>query len=209
MNCFNNCRSRYVVRHSHANLFRLTTIMCLMTAVMSAFLDNVTTIMLLAPLAIELTHALKVDPVPLLVAITLFSNVGGAATLIGDPPNIIIGTALSDEIGFVDFLTNMLPAIVLMFVPCLYFLRWQYGDHLRGNLEHFTHAMKVAESYEIKSWILLKQCLIVLLAVIVAFITHSVHEVNPAWIVPWVTRICLETSFVHAVEIGLLHNQLL
>nr|AOW69307.1 pink-eyed dilution-like 1 [Stephanoeca diplocostata] len=192
--------TKYVVRYSRANLFRLTTIMCLMTAVMSAFLDNVTTIMLLAPLTIELTHALKVDPVPLLVAITLFSNVGGAATLIGDPPNIIVGTALSDTIGFVDFLTNMMPAIVIMFVPCLYFIRWQYGDQLRGDLVHFKHAIKVAESYEIKSWILLKQCLIVLLAVIVAFVTHSVHEVNPAWIAVMGAVALMIASEPHNIE---------
>lgn len=102
--------------------------------------------------------------------------------MIGDPPNIIVGTALADEIGFVDFLTNMAPGIVLMFVPCLIFLRWQYGDKLKGELKDFQHALNVAKDYKIKHWGLLKQCIVCLFAVILCFTTHSVHEVNPAWI---------------------------
>jgi Na+/H+ antiporter NhaD/arsenite permease-like protein len=70
--------------------------------------------------------------VPLLIAETLYSNLGGAATLIGDPPNIIVGSAFSSEVSFLDFLGNMLPGVALMFTPMLFFLRWQQVHHLHS-----------------------------------------------------------------------------
>lgn len=95
-----------VLPYSKQSTFRLVIILCVLTGVLSAFLDNVTTMILLAPITIEMTQALQIDPKPFLIAETLFSNVGGAATQIGDPPNIIIGSSFP-EISFVDFLANM------------------------------------------------------------------------------------------------------
>lgn len=174
--------TKHVVKIAGRSLFKLTALLCIFTAIMSAFLDNVTTIMLLAPVTIELCAALQIDPVPLLIAETLFSNIGGTATLIGDPPNIIVGSALSYEIGFVDFLANMLPAVCIMFFPLLALLKWQYGDKLSMDLVHQPEAVKESAKHTITDMLLLKQTLTVLFAVIFCFMTHSVHEINPAWI---------------------------
>jgi Na+/H+ antiporter NhaD/arsenite permease-like protein len=172
----------YVVDLSKGSLFRLAVVMSVLTAVMSAFLDNVTTMILLVPITIELCSALKIDPIPLLITETFFSNVGGSSTLIGDPPNIIVGSAFSSEVSFVDFLGNMLPGIAFMFIPSLYFLKWQYGDAMSGPLIHFKDAQKVAAKFKIKDWPLLRRSGVVLLVVLIAFVTHSVHHVNPAWV---------------------------
>nr|AOW69302.1 pink-eyed dilution-like 1 [Savillea parva] len=169
-----------VLPFSKGSTFRLVIILCVLTGILSAFLDNVTTMILLAPITIEMMQALQLDPVPFLIAETLFSNVGGAATQIGDPPNIIIGSAYP-EISFVDFLSNMLPGIVLMYAPLLVFLRWQYKTELTGRLVHFNDGLEVARQYVITDWPLLQKTLVVLSFVLLTFVTHSVHHVNPAW----------------------------
>ena len=86
---------------SKGSFRRLLVLLCLLTAVASAFLDNVTTMLLLAPVTIDMCNILSVDPRPYLISEVILSNIGGAATLIGDPPNIIIGSSF-DEVGFVD-----------------------------------------------------------------------------------------------------------
>ena len=223
-----------LVKVSNGDKFRLTVILCTLTAVLSALLDNVTTMILLAPVTIEvrrsvnlhlvlrlhhacvyvflrvgiticddndgclrvlmpvspcsrstwfaqMAHALKVDPVPLLVAQTLFSNIGGTATLIGDPPNIIVGSAFSGEITFVDFLAHMLPGVVVMFVPCMLFLKVLFGEGLSGKLDHFQEALTLCGSYKIKNQKTLNQSAIVLAGVLLLFITHGVHHIDPSW----------------------------
>ena len=84
-------------KRSGGDVWTLTVILCLVTAVLSAFLDNVTTMLLLTPVTIQLARVLDLRPIPLLIAEVLFSNIGGAATMIGDPPNIMIGSALSPD----------------------------------------------------------------------------------------------------------------
>jgi len=76
---------------------KLTTLLCAATGVASAFLDNVTTMLLLAPVTIELCKVVDVNPVPILISEVMFSNIGGTSTMIGDPPNIIIGNMLSKD----------------------------------------------------------------------------------------------------------------
>ena len=84
-------------KKSEGSIWSLVVILCVVTAVLSAFLDNVTTILLLTPVTIQLAKVLDLQPVPLLIAEVLFSNIGGAATMIGDPPNIMIGSGLSES----------------------------------------------------------------------------------------------------------------
>nr|AOW69285.1 pink-eyed dilution-like 1 [Didymoeca costata] len=171
-----------VVKWSHGNLFRLAVILCSMTAVLSAFLDNVTTMILIAPVTIELAHALKIEPIALLVSETLFSNIGGAATLIGDPPNIIVGSAFSDEIQFLDFIANLGPAIVFMAPFCMMYLKWAYGTRISGNLDNFNEAMICCSKFKIRNKRLLRKSSIILFFVLIGFATHSAHHINPAWI---------------------------
>lgn len=176
-----NVATAMVVRASHGDLGRLTTILCILTGVLSAFLDNVTTMLLIAPITIELAHVLQIEAVPLLTALTIFSNIGGAATMIGDPPNLIVGSALS-EIGFADFLAAMLPAVVLMFMPCMWFLKYEYKGKLSGRLPHFQRALEVVKDYKIRDSALLTQTAAVLLTVILCLLLHDYHHVDHSWL---------------------------
>ena len=113
---------------SGGSIWRLTFILCVITAVFSALLDNVTTILLIVPVTIQICKVLDLEPVPLIIAEVMFSNIGGAATQIGDPPNIIIGAQLSNQslsgtileaesIGFIDFIIHVAPAVLIAMVP--------------------------------------------------------------------------------------------
>jgi Na+/H+ antiporter NhaD/arsenite permease-like protein len=101
------------VKWARGEPYRLLLILSVVTALLSAFLDNVTTVVLLAPVTLYIANVLRVSPLPFLISEVLASNIGGAATLIGDPPNILIGSAA--DLGFDDFLINMAPAAVLVF----------------------------------------------------------------------------------------------
>ena len=119
----------------NCNIFSLTVYLCCATAVLSAFLDNVTTMLLLAPVTIKICNVLEVDAVPLLISEVLFSNIGGTATMIGDPPNIIIGNQLQEDVDFVDFLTNIAPCIVICIPFCVVLLKLLYAEKLQGDRE--------------------------------------------------------------------------
>ena len=108
--------------------YRLLLVLCLVTAVVSAFLDNVTTVVLIAPVTIYIASVLGVSPVPFLISQILASNIGGTATLIGDPPNILIGSAAG--LGFDDFLVNMAPVAVVILALFLLMTRWMFGRDL-------------------------------------------------------------------------------
>ena len=101
---------------SKGSFRRLLVLLCLLTAVASAFLDNVTTMLLLAPVTIDMCNILQVDPRPYLIAEVILSNIGGTATQIGDPPNIIIGSSF-DEVGFVGFIINIMLCIFIIATP--------------------------------------------------------------------------------------------
>ncbi len=95
--------------------------LAILTAVLSAFLDNVTTVILLTPVTLAITRTIRVNPFPYLISEVFASNIGGTATLIGDPPNIMIGSAAG--LGFADFLVNLTPVIVIIFVAFLGIVR--------------------------------------------------------------------------------------
>ncbi len=146
------------------------------TAVVSAFLDNVTTVLLLTPMLLYITRRMDVDPVPFLLSEIFASNIGGTATLIGDPPNIMIGSAAG--LSFNDFVENMAPialvtlglTIVLIFV--LY--RRSFSKAQRGRV------MVLEEGDAIKDRGLLKKSVVVLSFVIFAFFFHDVLGIEPA-----------------------------
>lgn len=116
------------VKVARGEPYRLLLILSVVTALLSAFLDNVTTVVLLAPVTLYIANVLRVSPLPFLIAEILASNIGGAATLIGDPPNILIGSAA--DLGFDDFLLNMAPAAVLVFIAFLAMTYWFFGRDL-------------------------------------------------------------------------------
>jgi Na+/H+ antiporter NhaD/arsenite permease-like protein len=117
------------VRIAGGEPYRLLIVLSVVSALISAFLDNVTTVVLLAPVTLYIAGVLRVSPVPFLISEILASNIGGTATLIGDPPNILIGSAAG--LGFVEFLLNLGPVAVLILIAFLFATRFLF----RGDLE--------------------------------------------------------------------------
>lgn len=141
------------------------------TAVTSALLDNITAVLLIVPVTFAITKQLKVNPIPILVAEIIASNIGGTATLIGDPPNIMIGS--STGLGFMDFVLNLAPVVVIIYVLTIVLLTLIYSKQLVTTAELQHGIMKMDEKKEIKDTDLLKQCLIVLGLTILGFVIHQ------------------------------------
>ena len=142
-----------------------------LTAVCSALLDNVTTVLLTVPVTFSITSQLKVDVKPFLIAQILASNIGGTATLIGDPPNIMIGSAVG--LGFMDFIYNLtLPAIIIycIVMPLLILI---YKKELVTKPELQDKIMRMDEKSQITDANLLKKCLFVLAVTITLFVLHN------------------------------------
>lgn len=143
----------------------------LITACLSAFLDNVTTVLLVGPMIITIARMLKVNPVPFLMTQILASNVGGTATLIGDPPNIMIGSAAG--LDFVDFLTNTGLAVIIIMVVMIVIMRFLYGTHLSADREAIESVMMLDEKKAIEDKSLMMKSIVVMILVVVGFIFHS------------------------------------
>ncbi len=141
----------------------------LITACLSAFLDNVTTVLLVGPMIITIARMLKVNPV--LMTQILASNVGGTATLIGDPPNIMIGSAAG--LDFVDFLTNTGLAVIIIMVVMIVIMRFLYGTHLSADREAIESVMMLDEKKAIEDKSLMMKSIVVMILVVVGFIFHS------------------------------------
>ncbi|MCC7166363.1 MAG: ArsB/NhaD family transporter, partial [Rhodospirillales bacterium] len=152
----------------------------IVTAVFSAFLDNVTTVLLVVPVTLVICEELKLKPYPVLVAEVFASNIGGTATLIGDPPNIIIGSATG--LTFNDFVVNLTPVIIVVqLVTCLIFhLLW--GRTMKAAPEDRARVMAFNENEAITDRLLLKQALFVLALVILAFVLARFLHLEPGTI---------------------------
>jgi Na+/H+ antiporter NhaD/arsenite permease-like protein len=118
------------VRRAGGRPYALLVLTSLITAVVSAFLDNVTTVVLLTPVVFFIAQRLEISPVPFLISQVIASNIGGTATLIGDPPNIIIGSQMGKD--FNDFLVNLAPAAAAALVVYLFLARWLFRSELRA-----------------------------------------------------------------------------
>ena len=152
--------------------------MSVVTAVFSAFLDNVTTVLLTVPVTLLITDELKVKPYPYLFAQIFASNIGGTATLIGDPPNIMIGSATG--LTFNDFGIALTPVIIVIFVATMIPLYYYWGRHLQATDENRRHVMGFDESKAITDPRLLKQSLTVIALVIVGFMLQRQTHIEPA-----------------------------
>ncbi|MCD6350826.1 MAG: ArsB/NhaD family transporter [Armatimonadetes bacterium] len=155
-------------------------ILSLVTAVASAFLDNVTTVLLISPVILILTSQLRTDPVPYLIAIVLASNIGGTATLVGDPPNIMIASAA--ELGFIHFLRYDAPAVVLILATFVLMLWLFLGPRIKVSLRDRARVLRMDEARAILDPNLLRKCLFVLALVLLGFLVHSYLGLEPATI---------------------------
>jgi Na+/H+ antiporter NhaD/arsenite permease-like protein len=142
-----------------------------LTAFVSAFLDNVTTVLLIVPITFAIASQLEVSPVPFLIPEILASNIGGTATLIGDPPNIMIGSATG--LGFMDFVFNLTPIIVVVHFLTVFCFKLIYRRQLVSRPELMRRITELDERKEIKDPVLLRKCLIVLGVVILGFVVHQ------------------------------------
>ncbi|MDF9408667.1 MAG: Inner membrane protein YbiR [Pelotomaculum sp. PtaB.Bin013] len=183
---------------------KIIAALSLITAVLSAFLDNVTTVLLIVPVTFAIAKQLELNPLPFLIAEIISSNIGGTATLIGDPPNIMIGSATG--LGFMDFVFNLTPVIVVIYILTIFFIQIIYRKQLVARPELQSVIMEIDEKDEIKDAKLLHKCLVVLFLTVLGFVLHqyvhlesSVIALSGASLLLLVTRSDPEHS-LHAVE---------
>ncbi|HZB50368.1 MAG TPA: ArsB/NhaD family transporter [Mycobacteriales bacterium] len=179
--------------------FRIMASLVVLTAVASALLDNVTTVLLVAPVTILLCERLDLPPVPFLIAEVLASNIGGTATLIGDPPNIII--AGRSGLSFNDFLVNLAPLVLVLVGVLLVLCRVLFRSALTLHPERVAEIMELDEREAIRDRKLLWQSLAVLALTIVGFVLHTALHLEPsivallgAGLLVFVSRVRIETA---------------
>ncbi len=162
------------------NGFLTLCLMCLLTAVASAFLDNVTVVVLAVPITLSICRTLELNPVPFLLAQVFASNIGGVSTIVADPPNIII--ASEADIGFVDFMLNAAPvSLVSMFVLFALLYLW-FRNGVTTTAESRESIMRQDANSAITDKGLLIKCSIVFGFTVLGFLTHELLHVGPAYI---------------------------
>ncbi len=168
------------VRLGQGDPFRVLILLSLITAFSSALLDNVTTVILIAPVTLFVASTLRVSPIPFLIAEILASNIGGMATLIGDPPNILIGSAAN--IDFVTFAVNMGPISLIILLAFLGLARLLFKKELTVHKQSSIDIAGLDTSALITDPVLLRKSLIITTAVILGFLLHSALHLEPATI---------------------------
>ncbi len=158
---------------------RILIALSLITAIGSAFLDNVTTILLMVPVTFSITRQLRVNPVPYLITQIIASNVGGTATLIGDPPNIMIGSAVK-ELTFMAFIQNLAPIAIIIMIAYLPLFVLIFRKQIRTTPELRQKMMELDESELITDRKLLLKCLVVLGITILGFFLHQILDLESA-----------------------------
>lgn len=178
---------------------RILVYLSIITAFGSAFLDNVTTIMLMVPVAISISRELKITPVPYIISLILLSNIGGMATMIGDPPNIMIGSAVP-ELSFLDFIVNLAPLAILCMMAVIPLLCLIYRKQLKTTPELQEKVVGMSLDGIITDKVLLVKSLTVLGLTILGFFLHSVLHLESATIALTGAFILLLLTGEHAME---------
>jgi Na+/H+ antiporter NhaD/arsenite permease-like protein len=168
----------YAAKLAKGRPYRILVLLCVLTAVASALLDNVTTVLLMAPVTLLVCTTIGVRPEPFLIAEVLASNIGGAATLVGDPPNIIIGSRAG--LTFADFVVNLGPIVVLLTIVFVVMARWLFRKAFVYHPERVEALMSLDEKKAIRDPVLLRRSLAVLTATVVGFLVHGAIGTEPA-----------------------------
>jgi len=150
------------------------------TAVISAFLDNVTTVLLIVPVTLAICNTLKVPAYPYLFAEIFASNIGGTATLIGDPPNILIGSQAG--LSFNEFVYHLTPIILMVMTVQALIIHFLWGKDLKASPDAEAQVMQLNPADSIQDWILLKQAVVILTIVMIAFVLARPLRLEPATI---------------------------
>ncbi len=151
--------------------WKIMMLFVLLTATLSAFLDNVTTVLLIGPMALTVCKLLDINPIPFFLTEIMASNIGGTATLIGDPPNIMIGSAAG--FTFFDFIMYDAPVVVVILAAILVAFYFMYGRKMKVNDEHKSRILELNEHEMIKSKRLMKISVVMTALVVVGFMTHG------------------------------------
>jgi Na+/H+ antiporter NhaD/arsenite permease-like protein len=168
-----------VAQLSRGRSVRLVFLLALVTGVLSAFLDNLTTILLVVPITLLLADLLRVSPIPLVLVEILASNIGGTATLIGDPPNIMIG-ASQPELSFIDFIVNLAPVAIVTLLIVTSGLAFLYRRQLRIAPELASQVDKLDPAADMREAPYVTRSLLILLATIIGFFLHAPLHIEPA-----------------------------
>lgn len=146
-------------------------IFAILTAVLSAFLDNVTTVLLIGPMTLTICKLLKLNPVPFLLTQILASNIGGTATLIGDPPNIMIGSAAG--LSFSDFILIDGPCVVVILAVVILMFKFMYGNKMKVTKKDKAKVMEMNEKDAVKSKYLMNLSIIMIALIVFFFMVHD------------------------------------
>ncbi|MGH8776087.1 MAG: SLC13 family permease [Jiangellaceae bacterium] len=168
----------WAAKRARGQPFAVLAMLCTITAVASALLDNVTTVLLVAPVTLLVCDRIGVRPEGYLIAQVMASNIGGTATLIGDPPNIIIASRA--DLSFNDFLVNLAPFVVVAFVAFLLLARWLFRRSFTYDPDRAATIMQVDERRAIRDPALLRRSLAVLGLVLLGFVLHSALHLEPS-----------------------------
>ncbi|WP_210247304.1 sodium:proton antiporter [Blastochloris sulfoviridis] len=168
----------WAAKKAHASPWGILLLLQLVTAVLSALLDNVTTVLLIVPVTLAITRELKVPAYPFLFAEIFASNIGGTATLIGDPPNILIGSLVG--LDFNAFIYHLAPVVVVALMVQVAMIHLLWGRALVAAPADRAHVMEMREIETIEDWTLLKQSLGVLALTILGFVSARFIHLEPA-----------------------------
>ncbi|MFI6908748.1 ArsB/NhaD family transporter [Nonomuraea sp. NPDC050394] len=168
----------WAAKRAKGRPYRLMVLLVVITATASALLDNVTTVLLIAPVTFLVCERLTLPVAPFLIAEAMASNIGGASTLVGDPPNIIIASRAG--LSFNDFLVHMAPMVIVLMAVFVVLCRFMFRRHFRYDPERAAEIMTLNEREAIKDRRLLWQSLVVLAVVMAAFVLHPVLHYEPS-----------------------------
>ena len=163
---------------AHGDPWKIMVMFMIITAFCSAFLDNVTTVLLMGPMTLTIGKMLKINPVPILLGQIFASNIGGTMTLIGDPPNIMIGSAAG--LDFLDFVENTGVACIIGLIAVIFFMKFAYKKKLLADQDAIKDVMELDESKAITDRRLLHESVVMIALVIVAFILHGHFGIQTA-----------------------------
>jgi Na+/H+ antiporter NhaD/arsenite permease-like protein len=181
--------SVWAARASKGKPVRLFILLGTVTTILSMFLDNVTTVVLIAPVTILICEILGISPLPYLIAEALLSNTGGVATLVGDPPNVLIGSAAG--LSFTDFLIYSLPIVVVVWISALLLLRFLFRDDLAKQPDNAQAVMSLNPAESLDDPKTARKVLIVLGIAILLFFVHHTFHISPSFIAAGAAAVAL------------------
>ncbi|KAB2340169.1 ArsB/NhaD family transporter [Actinomadura rudentiformis] len=170
----------WAAKRARGKPYRLMVMLVVITAVASALLDNVTTVLLIAPVTFLVCERLNLKVAPYLIAEVMASNIGGTATLVGDPPNIIIAAPSRGDLSFNDFLIHLAPLVIVLIAVFCLMCRWLFRSAFTYDPALAEEIMTLEEREAITDRRLLVQCLLVLGVVVAAFVLHPVLHYEPS-----------------------------